>query len=326
MRTCLKTVNNINSICTAESQCTPFGEAYCHPTSPRRCVCRDYAVEDSAQQLCVKRVGFKQFCARSEDCADVPNTACDTTTNTCSCKANYYEENETCKPGINAECSADSDCGVSNSECSDDGAAAVTGTVKRVQETIAEEEEEDQENDETDERTGLLGGIDAPKRKKQLRKQSSVKIIASDSSSSSSPTVKSILSPTTPQRDEGKTCKCKSSFVPRNNECLETAEKFGDACKATEQCTPLLGELAECNAEGECVCKEEAHFNYNKCNKKVLLGDTCQRVSECFVEENPEEVQCRNAKCQCGFNSVMDTEQTKCVTASKKSKYYNSLV
>lgn len=322
MRTCLKTVAQINSICTTNSQCSPFGEAYCSTVSPRRCTCQDYAVEDPAQQLCVKRVGMRHYCTATEQCSDVPNTECNLTTNSCVCKATYFEENETCKSGINAECTANTDCAAANTECVDEEEAARILATKRVQETIAEEDEMEMEEDEVNERTGLLGEIDGPsKRKPVLRKQHSVTIVAAGSSMSSpSISPKSILSPTSAARDEVKTCKCKSGFVPRNNECLETAKTYQDACEVTEQCTPLLGELAECDAGGQCVCKEEAHLNYNKCNKKVLLGDTCQRVSECFVEENPEEVQCRNAKCQCGFNSVMDTEQRKCVTVATKSE------
>lgn len=319
MRTCLKTVAQINSICTAESQCTPFGEAYCATATPRRCLCRDYAVEDAAQQLCVKRVGIRHYCTATDECQDVAHTECNTTTNSCVCKANYFEENEKCQAGTNAECAVDTDCGVPNAECVDGETARAHGM--RRQETIAEEDElEIEEEEVVNERTGLLGEIDGPGKRKPLRKQHSVTIVAAGSaSSSSSLSPKSILSPTT--RDEAKTCQCKRNFVPRNtDECLPTAQEYNDPCEQTEQCTPLLGDLAECE-QGECVCKEGAHFNYGKCNKKVMLGDTCKRVSECFVEENKEEVQCRNAKCQCGFESVMDPEQKKCVTVATKSEY-----
>lgn len=321
MRTCIKSVAQINNSCTAASQCTPFGEAHCNPTSPRRCVCRDYAVEDPVQQLCVKRVGLHQFCTTTAECADVPNTECNTTNNTCGCKANYFEENETCKAGINAECSATAECAVENSECSEARAAAAAAAVRRVQETIEEEEEDLEKIDEADEITGLIGEIDAPK-KKLLRKQSSVKIVDVDSSASSSPTFKSIVSSKKLAQDDVKTCNCKANFVAKNNKCLEVVQSYGDPCEQKEQCTPLLGDLASCDAEeGKCGCEEGAHYNFNKCNKKVLLGDTCKRVSECFVEDgNKEDVQCRNAKCQCGFNSAMDTEQRRCVTVATKSK------
>lgn len=321
MRTCLKTVAQISNFCTAESQCSPFGDAYCHPINPRRCVCRDYAVEDKAQQLCVRRVGLKQYCEKQEDCAGVPNTNCNIVNNTCSCKDNYFEVDEMCRPGIQATCAANTDCFVDNSECVDE--EREKENARAIQETIAEIEEDfEGEEDEADEETGLLGEIDAPKRRKQLRKQASVPIAAADSSSNTSPTEhrrRSILSPPNTARDEAKVCKCKKNFAASGNECLPTAS-FGDACEKTEQCTPLLGDLAECSAEGQCVCKEEAHFNYNKCNKKVMLGEPCKRVSECFVEENPEQVQCRNAMCQCGFNAAMDSEQKKCVAVSSKSE------
>lgn len=317
MRNCLKTVAQISSICTAESQCTPFGDAHCHPTSPRRCVCRDYAIEDPAQQLCVKRVGLKQYCTKNDDCLNVPNTECNTANNTCYCRTNYYEESETCKPGINAECTTNTDCGVANTECTDGEAKAQPAATAAAINTIAEAVEEADE--ETNEKTGLLREIDAPRRKRLEKQVSTVVAPTSTSSASSSPTLKSILSPA---RDEAiKSCKCRSGFVAKNNECLPVAEKYGDECEDTEQCTPLLGDLAECDPEqGVCECKDGAHFNYNKCNKKVVLGETCKRLSECFVEENVEEVQCRNAKCQCGFESVTDAEKTKCVTVATKSE------
>lgn len=331
MRNCLKTVAQINDFCTAESQCTPFGEAHCSVGATKRCLCLDYAYLDEAQQLCVKRVGLRQFCAKSEDCGDVPNTDCNTETNSCVCKANYYEEDEKCKPGVGAPCNSVADCGVVNTECdAGEGTSAARGIRveedpfrRHVPDTIQEELEIEVDGD--DEETGLIGGLELAGRRKRLRKQSTVVAVATvkksvSPSSSSSASIVSVLSPRKVEKDEVKTCRCKEGFVAKNNECLEKAKAYGEECEATEQCTPLLGDLAECDAGGQCVCKDEAHYHYNKCNKKVQLGETCTRVSECFVEEGKEEVQCRNAKCQCGFNSVMDVEQRKCVTVASKSE------
>lgn len=53
-----------------------------------------------------------------------------------------------------------------------------------------------------------------------------------------------------------------------------------------------------------------------------VLGDTCARSTECFVEKEPENVQCRNSVCQCKFGYQADEEQKTCirVVSSTKSK------
>lgn len=52
----------------------------------------------------------------------------------------------------------------------------------------------------------------------------------------------------------------------------------------------------------------------------LALGETCDRSGDCFVNGDPERVECRNSVCQCQFHYKPDGETQKCVK-SGESKY-----
>lgn len=83
--------------CTSDSQCSPFGAAYCPTIIPRRCTCEEYAQYDELQQLCVYKQGLGEFCETNEACSTVANTVC--LNSFCACKENFLESNNTCVPG-----------------------------------------------------------------------------------------------------------------------------------------------------------------------------------------------------------------------------------
>lgn len=274
MRQCIKNVAQVTFICTQESQCSPFGDAYCSPVSPRRCVCRDYAIYDESLQFCRKKTGFGRYCSQDQDCEGLDNTKCDTSRNVCGCADNYYEVDEKCRPGTGGECETADDCIVRNSDC------------------VEKELEEEVVDSKSGRRISFLSKVEEGVESQDDR----IGEIVQDGES-------------------GKTCQCKDKYVNYMNMCLEVAEKYGDTCQESEQCKPLLGDMAKC-IDDRCVCDEDSHFNYDKCNEKKALGESCTKVSECYVAESKDKVQCRNAVCQCEFTYVPDSDRRKCIPSS----------
>uniref|UniRef100_A0A182PGL4 EGF-like domain-containing protein n=1 Tax=Anopheles epiroticus TaxID=199890 RepID=A0A182PGL4_9DIPT len=124
MRECLKPAQGINTSCTQQSQCSPYGAAYCPTVSPKRCTCHPYARYDEATQLCIEKEGHEAYCERDADCS-LANTRC-SNQKTCVCKPNYYYVNERCKAAKGGECETAADCAFEEAVCqspsvSDDG-------------------------------------------------------------------------------------------------------------------------------------------------------------------------------------------------------------
>lgn len=87
----------INTFCTQQSQCSPYGAAFCPTISPKKCACHDYASYNPATELCEFKTGLGKFCQVDQDCKQLNNTAC-SSKNTCQCKPNFVAQNEECKP------------------------------------------------------------------------------------------------------------------------------------------------------------------------------------------------------------------------------------
>ncbi|CAD6995280.1 unnamed protein product [Ceratitis capitata] len=114
LRSCRKPIQYTLS-CTSNSQCSPFGAAYCPTVIPRRCTCEEYAEYDELRQICVYKQGLGEYCESDDVCGTVANALC--TNNSCQCKENFLESNNTCVPGVGANCDTDVECGVDNSVC-----------------------------------------------------------------------------------------------------------------------------------------------------------------------------------------------------------------
>ncbi|XP_054726669.1 prion-like-(Q/N-rich) domain-bearing protein 25 isoform X1 [Anastrepha obliqua] len=238
LRSCRKPILYTLS-CTSDSQCSPFGSAYCPTQIPRRCTCEEYAEYDELNQMCVYKRGLGEYCETNDVCSTVTNAVC--TNNLCACKENYLANNNTCVPGIGATCTEDVECGVDNSACD-------------------------------------------------------------------------LTSPTS--EETGRTCQCKKGYVHFKDECLKEAEELEDECIETEQCTPLL---ATC-IDKKCSCTSEQHFKLGVCQEKKALDDSCTRSTQCFVEKEPENVECRNSVCQCKFGYQADEEQKTCIRVVSSTK------
>ncbi|XP_038123013.1 multiple epidermal growth factor-like domains protein 6 isoform X2 [Culex quinquefasciatus] len=115
MRTCLKGVLGINTPCTASSQCSPYGAAYCPTQTPKRCTCYPYATYDAQQQMCVPKKGYEEYCEKEDHCT-LENTRC-TEVNTCVCKPDFVYVNERCKAAKGGPCATADDCGFDKASC-----------------------------------------------------------------------------------------------------------------------------------------------------------------------------------------------------------------
>ncbi|XP_060648719.1 mucin-13 [Drosophila nasuta] len=238
LRNCRKPIQYHLS-CTSNSQCSPFGASYCHPTIPRRCTCEEYAQYNEITQLCEYKDGLGAECESNDGCL-VDHSIC--SNRFCVCQDNYFAKDEACVAGIGADCSEDDECIADNTAC----------------------------------------------------------LERSNSTS-----------------EQARSCQCRKGYVHFKDECLKEAEELDDDCVEDEQCKPLL---ASCNANGKCGCTDEQHEKNGICETKRLLSEPCNKATECFVEKDPENVECRNSVCQCKFGFQASTDQKQCIRVLPNKK------
>ncbi|XP_039490369.1 prion-like-(Q/N-rich) domain-bearing protein 25 [Drosophila santomea] len=118
------------------------------------------------------------------------------------------------------------------------------------------------------------------------------------------------------EEDQSRTCQCRKGYVHFKDQCLKEAEELEDECVDDEQCKPLL---ASCNSEGKCGCNDEQHEKNGVCEKKRELGESCTKATECYVEKDPENVECRNSVCQCKIGYSANQNQCIRVMPNKKN-------
>uniref|UniRef100_A0A1I8M9G4 EGF-like domain-containing protein n=1 Tax=Musca domestica TaxID=7370 RepID=A0A1I8M9G4_MUSDO len=151
--------------CTSNSQCSPFGAAYCQPDIPRRCTCEEYAEYDALLEMCVYNQGMGAECD-SNDACPIEHAIC--SNRRCVCKDGFIQENNQCVPGLGAECLDDDECvNIANAKCeattSSTGAEEQRkscqcrkGFVHFKDECLKEAEEIEEECEETDQCKPLL--------------------------------------------------------------------------------------------------------------------------------------------------------------------------
>ncbi|ALC45929.1 CG7381 [Drosophila busckii] len=118
--------------------------------------------------------------------------------------------------------------------------------------------------------------------------------------------------------EAARTCQCRKGYVHFKDECLKEAEQLEEDCVEDEQCMPLL---ASCSTEGKCSCSSEQHAKNGVCVTKRLVNEPCSKATECFVEKEPETVECRNSVCQCkaGFQPSSTHRQCNRIPNKKNS-------
>ncbi|KAH8374701.1 hypothetical protein KR200_004192 [Drosophila serrata] len=118
------------------------------------------------------------------------------------------------------------------------------------------------------------------------------------------------------EEEQSRTCQCRKGYVHFKDQCLKEAEELDDECVEDEQCKPLL---ASCNSDGKCGCTEEQHEKNGICETKRELGESCTKATECYIEKDPENVECRNSVCQCKVGYQTSSNQKQCMMPSKKN-------
>ncbi|XP_061392061.1 uncharacterized protein LOC133327560 [Musca vetustissima] len=114
LRACRKPIQYHLS-CTSNSQCSPFGAAYCRPDIPRRCTCEEYAAYDALLEMCVYKQGLGSECD-SNDACPIEHTVC--ANRRCVCKDGFMQKDNQCVPGLGADCMDDDECGnITNAQC-----------------------------------------------------------------------------------------------------------------------------------------------------------------------------------------------------------------
>ncbi|XP_037893024.1 prion-like-(Q/N-rich) domain-bearing protein 25 [Glossina fuscipes] len=239
LRECRKPIQ-IHLSCSSDSQCSPFGDAYCHLEIPRRCTCEEYAEYNALLQMCIYKGTVNVKCNTDDDC---PTKHSFCSNNLCKCRQYYIENGHECSAGVGAVCAKNDDCFTQNSEC-----------------TSSHSSDYEQKN---------------------------------------------------------KICQCRKGFVHFRDECLSEAEDIEAECVDSEQCK-LLG--ASCN-NGRCSCTYQQHFTNGYCETKKGIGQHCSRATECYIEKNAKNLECRNSICQCSYGFQSDGAKKDCirVVPSKKN-------
>ncbi|XP_065723031.2 prion-like-(Q/N-rich) domain-bearing protein 25 isoform X2 [Drosophila suzukii] len=119
------------------------------------------------------------------------------------------------------------------------------------------------------------------------------------------------------EEEQSRTCQCRKGYVHFKDQCLKEAEELEDECVEDEQCKPLL---ASCNTEGKCGCTDEQHEKNGVCEVKRELGESCTKATECYIEKDPENIECRNSVCQCKFGYTANSEQKQCIRVMPNKK------
>ncbi|XP_050069193.1 prion-like-(Q/N-rich) domain-bearing protein 25 [Anopheles maculipalpis] len=290
---------NQNGRCMAELGEYAHDVQYCDNSAVfrnNRCTCRNDQFYDNNMRMCLKSaLGINTSCTQQSQCSPYAAYCPTVSPKRCACHpyARYDEATELCveKEGYEGYCERDTDCTLANSRCSNEKTCVCKTNYFYV-----------------DERCKASKGAECETETDCAFEEA----VCESPSASEGESV---------EPSEPKQCNCRKGhfYQPSNNRCLKEAEEYGEECSADEQCQPLLGELGQC-IEGKCQCNEnEHHYKDGKCNVKLALDSRCSKTSECFVEDDQDNVECRNSACQCKFDYSPDVERQKCVRPSGKN-------
>nr|XP_029715811.1 prion-like-(Q/N-rich) domain-bearing protein 25 isoform X2 [Aedes albopictus] len=252
-----------------------------------RCVCSNHFFYNNNMRSCIKGIlGINTSCTQSSQCSPYGAAFCPAETpKRCTCYpyAEYDSSRQMCvgKKGYEQYCDTDEDCTLGNTRCSEVHTCVCRPNFFYVNERCKAKP------GETCEVVDDCGFDKA----------------SCESEDTQQP----------------KKCECMKGHLYHGNTCLKEAEVYEEECTANEQCQPLLGNLGKCIDE-KCKCDEtDTHFNDGKCHPKKALDERCNLASECFVEDQADNVECRNSSCQCKFDYSPDVERQRCVRPSGKS-------
>lgn len=277
----------INTSCTQQSQCSPYGLAYCPAASPKRCTCHPYAEYDEEKQMCVEKQGHEAYCEKDADCT-LANTRC-TPQKTCVCQTNYFYVNERCMAASGSPCQTVADCAFDEAECTGDG----------------ESESEAEPPSEP--------SSDSPKRCRCKRGY----LYQSDSNK--------CLKEAEQYEDECSVDEQCQPLLGELGQCIEGKCQCNEAVHHYKdgKCNTKIGTSGrvDINNDGNIIT---SNVPFCSSLSTTALDERCGKSSECFVEDGQDNVECRNSACQCKFDYSPDVEQQKCIRPSGKSRVPSS--
>ncbi|XP_034486183.1 prion-like-(Q/N-rich) domain-bearing protein 25 [Drosophila innubila] len=256
----------------------------------KTCICQKNYFYERDLRNCRKPIQYHLSCTSNSQCSPFGASYCHSQIpRRCTCEeyAQYNEISQLCeyKDGLGAECESNDGCLVDHSICSNRFCVCQDHYFEKDEACVAGIGADCSEDDEC--------GADNTA---CLERSNSTSIKDSE---------------------QTRSCQCRKGYVHFKDECLKEAEELDDECIEDEQCKPLL---ASCNTEGKCGCSEEQHEKNGICETKRLLGEPCNKATECFVEKDPENVECRNSVCQCKFSYQASTDQKQCIRVLPNKK------
>ncbi|XP_064552949.1 uncharacterized protein LOC135438536 [Drosophila montana] len=256
----------------------------------KTCICQKNYFYERDLRNCRKPIQYHLSCTSNSQCSPYGASYCHPQIpRRCTCEeyAQYNEISQLCeyKDGLGAECESNDGCVVDHSICSNRFCVCRDNYFEKNEACVPGIGAECSEDDEC-----------------MVENTACLERSTSNSAKDSEPT---------------RSCQCRKGYVHFKDECLKEAVELDDECVEDEQCKPLL---ASCNAEGKCACTDEQHEKNGICETKRLLDESCTKATECFVEKDPENVECRNSVCQCKFGYQANTEQRQCIRVMPNKK------
>ncbi|TDG49000.1 hypothetical protein AWZ03_004485 [Drosophila navojoa] len=252
----------------------------------KTCICQKNYFYERDLRNCRKPIQYHLSCTSNSQCSPFGASYCHPQIpRRCTCEeyAQYNEISQLCeyKDGLGAECESNDGCLVDHSICSNRFCVCRDNYFEKDEMCVAGIGAECSEDEEC---------------------------VAENTACTSNSAKDS---------EHPRSCQCRKGYVHFKDECLKEADELGDECIEDEQCKPLL---ATCSEAGKCSCTDEQHEKNGVCETKRLLSEPCSKATECFVEKDPENVECRNSVCQCKFGYQASTEQRQCIRVMPNKK------
>ncbi|XP_057337116.1 prion-like-(Q/N-rich) domain-bearing protein 25 [Microplitis mediator] len=270
-----------------------FGNEYCATDNSicthYRCKCKEGYLQQSHDRCISKYIG--KFCELDEDCDEVRHSKCFKQNNTCVCRANNIQINETiCAPLLGQYCWEDEQCAPDNSVCDNRECACEFGYLRVSNDQCLPlnlgplcRKDEDCRN---------IKFSKCSENNECVCKQNYIEF--------DSYTCLSLLGGYCDEDDDCKTfysrcsnniCQCDRGYLPRsNNDCLPT--RLGIDCKIDEDCDKPKYSL--CSDDEKCICKTN-YIVLDGLKCVPLLNEECSEDVECITENSD----CIDNKCQC---------------------------
>ncbi|XP_076245934.1 uncharacterized protein LOC143186249 [Calliopsis andreniformis] len=285
-RVCAKATTDYKYSCLMDTQCSIFGpDAICQNLA---CICKETSRFIESELFCWTKRKITETCQRDMDCyVDGINTTLSCKNNVCSCPdGSHANANRTdCvedAADLGGKCEKESDCATKNAACVNEVCVCKLGYYESNKQCLA--------------------GVNATCKKNEE---------------------------CTPKNSECKLghCRCKKEYVAASTGLCMPVVPFGKPCENDVQCHVVVTD-AICSGVNNsttnkiCTCSKGYHKRFNKCNKRKVLGMSCDTLGECYLDFNKIRVICMNGKCACdwGYERVDDTT---CEPSSKTQLYVN---